>query len=317
MAGDKDMARARGQPDDPAACDKYPFHYGLEADSYTFYRVPKLLFSEPEFAVLSTDAKMLYGLLIDRMQLSARNNWVDDSGRIYIYFKIESIMQALSCGNKKACAILAELDDRKGIGLVSRVKQGMGRPDRIYVHKCISEEKSKRHFMTCHNDTSYDVENTSHDMSKSHRNNTEKNNTENINTESILSDQVRVHYRSYFESALSMDALRHDYPMRIDTLNEILDLIVDTCSSRQKHIWIAGDSKPEGAVREAFMQLTDSHIRYVLECMDETAGKIRNIRQYLLAALYNSTMTISNYYEAEVRHDLNGKGGVDDRCMKK
>lgn len=308
MEGDNEIAKARGHPSDESGrSDMFPYHYGLEADNYTFYRVPKLLFSEHEFSGLSTEAKMLYGLMLDRMQLSARNNWVDECGRIYIFFKIESIMAALSCGNKKACSLLAELDDRKGIGLISRVKQGMGRPDRIYVRKCVTEDMSRRHFMKCHNDISCGVETTCHDVSVSHRNNTEINNKEINDTESILSnhqDMSRDGWRQFFEEALSMDALRSDYPMRRDTLEELLMVIVDICSSGQEYVRIGGDIKPASVVREAFKSLTDSHIRYVFECLDETCSKIRNIRQYLLTALYNSTMTISNYYDAEVRHDM-------------
>ena len=257
LGEEKRRARAKGYLGNTNTAIAFPFHYGLEADSYTFYRVPKILFSEKEFAGLSTDAKMLYGLLLDRMQLSAKNNWVDEEGRIYIYFKIDSIMEALSCGNKKACSLLAELDDKKGIGLISRVKQGMGRPDRIYVHKCINYEMSKRHFMKCQNDTSCDVESKSHDVSQSHRNNNEKNNTKINDTESILSypsstgqntysksgagvygsDMMdRSDYMEYFEKALAMDSLRESYPMRRDTLNEILYLIVDVCSSNQRYI---------------------------------------------------------------------------------
>lgn len=286
----------------------FPFHYGLEADNYTFYRVPKILFSEPEFECLSIDAKMLYGLLLDRMQLSMRNNWVDDLGRIYIYFKVESVMDALSCGNKKACSLLAELDDKKGIGLITRVKQGMGRPDRIYVHKCISEEMSKRHFMKCQNDTPKDVDLTYQDVSIAQRNNTDNKDTEISDTESIdLYPKDRAEWIEYYRSSLSMDVLLEEYPLRTETLEEIFRLIVDVCSSGQTYIRIAGDEKPAGAVRETFMLLTDSHIRYVLNCLSETGSKIRNIRQYLLTTLYNSTMTISNYYDAEVRHDMFGK----------
>ena len=330
MAEDREMAKARGQPDTSAQPEAFPYHYGLEADNYTFYRVPKILFSEHEFSGLSTEAKMLYGLMLDRMQLSAKNNWVDEQGRIYIFFKIESIMAALSCGNKKACSLLAELDDRKGIGLISRIKQGMGRPDRIYVHKCITEEMSRRHFMKCHNDISCDVRSTTHDVSESQRNNTEMNNKKNNDTESIESYQHdagtagdtptareydrmdrmdRRYWKQYFENALSIDILRSDYPMRRDTLDEILTLIVDTCSSRQEYIRVGRDDKPAAAVREAFMKLTDSHIRYVMDCLEDTVSEIRNIRQYLLTALYNSTMTISNYYDAMVRSDM-WKGGL-------
>ena len=186
----------------------FPFHYGSEADSYTFYRVPKILFTEKIFEHLSTDAKLLYGILLDRMQLSMKNGWLDEEGKVYIYYTIESIMEALTCGNKKAGQLLAELDDRKGIGLISRVRQGLGKPDRIYVHKCIVPEVSKGHFQKCQNNMSGDVEETSQEMSKGHTNNTNENNNEINDTDLILSadgyryDEMSVNkrdvYRAYF-----------------------------------------------------------------------------------------------------------------------
>ena len=157
------------------SASRFPFHYGNEAETYTFYRIPKVLFTEPVFAGLSTEAKLLYGLLIDRMQISIRNGWLDEAGRVFIYYTIEAVMEALSCGNKKAGALLSELDDKKGIGLISRVRQGLGKPDRIYVHKCVLPEMSEGHFQTCQNDTSGDVEDTALDMSKEHANKKENN----------------------------------------------------------------------------------------------------------------------------------------------
>lgn len=92
---------------------------------------------------------MLYGLLLDRMQLSLKNSWMDKEGKVFIYYTIESIMQALSCGNKKAGNLLAELDDKRGIGLITRVRQGLGKPDRIYVHKCTVPKMSGRQLQRC------------------------------------------------------------------------------------------------------------------------------------------------------------------------
>ena len=110
----------------------FPFHYGQEAESYTFYRVPKILFTAEAFDHLSTDAKLLYGILLDRMQLSVKNKWIDADGKVFIYYPRQNIMDALTCGNKKAGQLLAELDDRHGIGLITRIHQGLGKPDTDY-----------------------------------------------------------------------------------------------------------------------------------------------------------------------------------------
>ena len=294
----------------------FPFHYGNEAESYTFYRVPKILFTEKVFDSLSTDAKLLYGLLLDRMQLSLKSGWVDDDGRVFIYYTVESIMEALTCGNKKAGALLAELDDKRGIGLVTRVRQGLGKPDRIYVHKCVFPEMSKRHVQTCQNDMSGDVIPTLQDLSEGHANNTDKNNTEISETDLISSAEAgweknameeREAYRDYFQESCSFDVLKANHSYDCDLLDEMLELLVEVCSSKQRTIRISGDEKPIQVVKSRLMKLSQEHIEYVLDCFRENTTKVRNIKQYLLASLYNAPMTIGSYYTALVQHDMYGK----------
>lgn len=98
------------------------------AFAFTLYRIPRQLVTGKDFKNLSTDAKLLYGLLLDRMSLSARNGWYDGQGRVYIYYTAEEIREDLCCGNDKALKLLAELDTKKGFGLIERIKQGQGKP---------------------------------------------------------------------------------------------------------------------------------------------------------------------------------------------
>lgn len=294
----------------------FPFHYWQEADAYTFYRVPKILFQNALFGKLSTDAKLLYGLLLDRMQLSMKNGWIDEDGRVYIYFTVDSIMEALSCGNKKAGSLLAELDDKRGIGLITRVRQGLGKPDKIFVHKCALPEMSKGHFQRCQNDTSGDVETTRQEMSKGHANNTEINHTDMSETDLIYPSDgmggdgtaLREYgdYRDYFMRQLSFDALLADFPYDHEILYEILELVVETVCSSRKYIRICGEDKPKAVVVGRLMKLDSEHIRYILGCLKENTTKVRNIKQYLLATLYNAPGTINSYYTALVNHDLYG-----------
>ena len=184
----------------------FPFHYGQEADQYSFYKVPKVLFTSPVFEKLSTEAKLLYGLLLDRMQLSIRNGWVDEQGRVYIYFTVESIMRALNCGNKKAGGLLNELDDKKGIGLITRIRQGQGRPDKLLIHRCTVPEMSYVQVKTCQNDMSRDAFSIGQEMSKGHANNTKGIKTEENETHIYLSGEERIRndanvyeqYRTFF-----------------------------------------------------------------------------------------------------------------------
>ena len=348
---------------------QFPFHFGQEAESYTFYRVPKILFTAEIFDHLSTDSKLLYGILLDRMQLSVRNQWIDDDGKVFIFFPQQNIMDALTCGNKKAGQLLAELDDKNGIGLISRVHQGLGRPDRIYVHKCIVPDMAVRgssdigmenssvgtenspggientppdmlkgHVQRCQNDMSRDVETTCPDVSKRQCNDTEGikpeiidtelNDTEISDTDRILSksgtrqarrnspteertdriDQMDAYhsYRIYFERQCGLEDLLASNPYHTEVINEILELLVDTCCSDLPRIRIGGEEKAAQVVKSRFMKLDGEHIQYVLDCFTKNTTKIRNIKQYLLAALYNAPMTIGSYYTALVRHDMYG-----------
>lgn len=102
-----------------------------ESEKYSFYRIPKALSTEPRYSGLSLEAKFLYGLLLDRMSLSAQNGWTDPAGRVYIYFRLEEVMAQIHCGHTKAGKLFMELERSE---LIERKKQGLGKPARIYVN---------------------------------------------------------------------------------------------------------------------------------------------------------------------------------------
>lgn len=110
---------------------QYEYFYGAQAEQFSFYRIPKALFTEPNFRELSTDAKVLYGILLDRMSLSLKNQWLDAQNKVYIIFTVEEIMDSLNCANQKATRLMVELE--KQAGLIERKRQGLGRPNLIYV----------------------------------------------------------------------------------------------------------------------------------------------------------------------------------------
>ena len=300
-----------------------------ESEQYAFYRVPKVLFTNDQYWNLSTDAKMLYGLLLDRMALSQKNGWVDEEGRVFIIYTIDKIMEALGCGNKKAIQLLSELE--KKADLIMRKKQGLGKPNLIYVKKFIatSDTPVERHFLKCQNDTSGDGETTSLGVSKSHGNNTDNNNTEFNDTDSIFpsgnggmmdeNDRYQ-EYFDYFSDQLSMDLLKKDYPYDSEMLDNILELIVETVCTKRPLIRIGAEERPAEIVRSRFMKLNAEHIRYVMDCFKENTTKIRNIRQYMLTTIYNAPTTIDTYYDALVRHDMSHgylEGGFKKLKMKR
>ncbi len=120
----------------------FDYYYGIEAEQFSFYRVPRLLIKDNRFKGLSSDAKLLYGLMLDRMSLSMKNGWLDDKNRAYIIYTIDNIMDDLGCGKDKAIKVLAELDTNKGIGLVERIRRGLGKPDIIYVKNFVIVEEN-------------------------------------------------------------------------------------------------------------------------------------------------------------------------------
>lgn len=120
---------------------QYEYFYGAQAEQFSFYRIPKALFTVPNFRELSTDAKVLYGILLDRMSLSLKNQWIDAQNKVYIIFTVDEIMDALNCANQKATRLMVELE--KQAGLIERKRQGLGRPNLIYVKNFAATINSK------------------------------------------------------------------------------------------------------------------------------------------------------------------------------
>ena len=123
---------------------KFEYYYGIEAEQFSFYRVPRLLIKDERFKGLSSDAKLLYGLMLDRMSLSMKNGWLDDENRAYIIYTIENIREDLGCSKEKAVKVLAELDASKGIGLIEKIRRGLGKPDIIYVKNFVIQDEGRK-----------------------------------------------------------------------------------------------------------------------------------------------------------------------------
>ena len=147
------------------------YFYGQAGELFSFYRIPKALFQEPRFQSLSTDAKILYGILLDRMSLSVKNGWLDEQNRVFIIFTIEDVKRALCCADNKATKLLRELEK---FGLIERKRRGLGKPSLVYV-KNFSAESSKSIFQNRDFHDSGGFKNASQDPSKSRCNKTKEN----------------------------------------------------------------------------------------------------------------------------------------------
>lgn len=288
----------------------FDYFYGAQAEQFSFYRVPKVLFTREQFKQLSAEAKILYGIMLDKLDLSVKNKWVDEKGRVYIIYTIEQIMADMNCADQKATKLLDELE--KKCGLIERKRQGLGKPNLIFVKNFITgvEGSMMARIQNRENHDSGAVNITTADYPKSRGINTNHNNTENSDINPIQSgfdeDEIseRNEYERYFRESLSIDVLLRENLGEEETILGILDLMVDVCCSKRSVIRIAGDDKPLAVVKSRFMKLNAEHIRYVLKCLSENTTKVRNIRQYLLTALYNAPATIRPFYQAWVNNDM-------------
>lgn len=119
---------------------RFDYFHEMEAEQYSFYRIPKMLFTAECFRGLSCEAKVLYGLMLDRMGLSIKNRWIDEENRVYIVFTVEETAELMNCGTQKAVKLMKELDTDKGIGLIEKKRLGMGKPNVIYVKNFMEKE---------------------------------------------------------------------------------------------------------------------------------------------------------------------------------
>lgn len=281
------------------------YFYGQAGELFSFFRIPKALFQEQRFQDLSTDAKTLYGILLDRMSLSVKNEWFDKKGRVFIIFTIEDVTRTLRCADNKATRLLRELEK---FGLIERKRRGQGKPCLVYV-KNFSSESSKESVKNRDNHDSCGSKIACQDPVKSRGIKKKENKTEMNNTNPILSDESekmknRELLEEYFSHSLEIDLLLRLYPDDEDTLYQIVNLLVDTCATNRKTLRIAGDDKPAEVVRSRFMKLNADHIRFVLKCLAENSSPIRNMKQYLLASLYNAPTTMQLSYQNQTNHDL-------------
>jgi len=282
----------------------YDYFYGAEAEQFSFYRIPKVLFTEEHFRSVSAEAKVLYGLLLDRMSLSCKNGWLDKEGRVYIIFTIEEVMTALSCADQKAGKLLHELESK--CRLIERKRQGLGKPNLIYVKNFVDKDVDNASGSTAPSPESRG--------SYTDKNYTDFSDTDSFPFTSFRGDHgreskrteaaLRERYRELIAENIAYDALLTDYPYEQDTLEEILELLVDVVCTTKSSVRISGDDKPAEVVRSRFLKLNSEHIRFVVGGLKENTTRIRNMRQYLLATLYNAPLTIGNYYRSLVSHDM-------------
>lgn len=230
----------------------FDYFYGQSGEMFSYFRVPKILFRDIKFKDLSTDAKTLYGILLDRMGLSVKNGWLDEQGRVYIIFPVQEVMDALGCADNKATKLFRELEK---FGLIERKRRGLGKPNLI----CVKNFADPR-FRNRGKNGSGAADSAQQETAKSRGNKTEWNKTEGSEPDPFSSDaedesDERTRLEAYFMQSLEVDLLLRACPDEEDTIDQIVNLLVDTCSSKRRMLRVAGDDKPAEVVRSRFMKL--------------------------------------------------------------
>lgn len=336
--------------------NRFDYYYGSQSDQFSFIRIPKIMLTDQSFAALSMQAKVLYGVLLDRMSLSRKNSWFDEQNRVFIIYQIGEIQEDLGFSKKKAMELLSELEN---FGLLEKKRRGHGLPNILYVksfmdsaggdlsgNEVVPDETSTRElysrgaekgtsgpklmYSRSANSSTLEVPKPAHlevpilgplksntNINKTEENKIESNHIRVISPQARYSsdrcDEMRydedpsslaLEYRTLICENIEYDNLLLTFPEKAELLEGIVELILETLLCRSKEILISSTLFPAEIVRSKFLKLDYSHIVYVVTCFTENTTKVKNIRKYLLASLYNAPTTIEGYYTAEVNHDL-------------
>ncbi len=209
---------------------EHDYFYGDQANQFTFFRIPYALIADERYDSISTEAKLLYGLLLDRMSLSAKNGWKDEDGKVYIIYTLEEIMATLKCSDKTATKLLTDLENKAH--LIERKKHGLGKPATIYVKTFVSgtENHQKLRVKTRKNYESRGVKITSLESENLRPNHTDSIQTDNNQTnKECVADATNRHLYGRYQNVLlsddEMTKLKAEFPdweQRIERLSEYI-----------------------------------------------------------------------------------------------
>lgn len=276
------------------------YFFVKESELFTFYRILKELITNPRFKSLSNDVKLLYGLMLDRMSLPAKNGWFDEENRVFIKFSIKDAMKLLKIGKNKAIKLFAELDTVDGVGLIERRNQGQGKPAVIYVKSFMSEVLNSNRF---ENETTSGSDIKPLEVSKANNNKNKYNKTLNELDSNPIDSELKG-YELIIRKNLEIDALIERDPYERELYEGIYELVLETVLFQGESMVIASSRYPMDLIRSKFMKLNIHHVEYVVESLRSTTSKVKNIKKYMLTMLFNAPTTISSYYIAEVNHDM-------------
>ena len=236
---------------------QFDYFHGMEAEQYTFYRIPKILFTAECFKTISCEAKVLYGLLLDRMSLSIKNRWFDEEDRVYIIFTVEEIAELMNCGTQKAVRLLKELDSEKGIGLVEKRRLGLGKPNVIYVKNFMVKQPEKEekepekpvNTQNCENHNSRVVKTTIQECPKSQFKNDENHNSGMMKTTNQEFSESQFQNGENHHSRI-VEITKPEYPKSQSNNTDINKTDISETEINQSYPIISGNLKKKRDVME-------------------------------------------------------------------
>ncbi len=305
---------------------EFNYYYGKESDQFSFFKIPKLLFTDEVFKPLSSDAKVLYGILLDRMSLSMKNAWVDDENKVYIIFTIDEISEVMGCGSQKAIKILAELDTQKGIGLIEKKRLGLGKPNILYVKNFVinkenvNQELLKSQSQNSENHNSRMMNITKQELLKSQCNKTDINKTDINDTEfnntttpyppefkyeKLYENEIVEEVKEKIKSNICFDDLIN-YNFDSKPMLDVIVSVMEDVLNSTKDFRINGKLVKNLEIKDMYLSIRKNHIEYILDYLSKNKAKITNLRAYLIPLIYNAPLNVlgsSNTNRAN--HDLN------------
>ena len=266
-----------------------------------FYKLPQGIFSE-KYSVISSEGKLLYALMLDRVKLSEMNGWCDERGRVYIIFTRDEACRVLGFGKDKAARVYSELE---AAGLIEQKKQYLARPTLIYVNEISEREGGSFEGV---NSGIQSAENAASSAGKSEiqavgESASIKTYLENIKTypnQTSVNDVTRIsdstNLKEHLDEVLELDMLKSRYPLSAGSLEEIRDIIAEVIALRRR-VTFEGKVVPAETAAERFRKLTAENICMVLDALSQTESDIRRIDAYISTALYGSTFTVMSRNE--------------------
>ena len=268
-----------------------------------FYQLPKFLFKKEKYKKMSTEAKTMYALFIDRLKLSIKNNWLDKDDNVYIIFTNEEVSQELNCCIATAVKVVKEL---KKYGLILTKRQGLGKPNLIYLQK-VEEFLEKISSTKTSKNKSKDTV-----INNSTINNIDKNIDNSIIDNNINKPEQELEaYEEVLKDQIDYESLISIKPTNKSQIDELLEIMLEVLLSKKETTKISKNNDVSTALfKSRILKLTSSDIEYILDCFNKNINKIINIKNYLLSTIFNAKSTLNNYYSNLVQSDKYRYGGV-------